>query len=328
MIISRTPFRVSFVGGGSDIDTFYRKHPGAVVSTTIDKYMYVMVNERFEDTIRVAYTETEIVDTVEEVKHDLVREAMKLVGIDGGVEVTTIADVPAGTGLGSSSSLTVGLLKAFYAYRGEFKDRDELAREACEIEIDILDRPIGKQDQYAASFGGLNYIEFLRDGTVSVEPVTSLQDFKNSLENNLKLYYTGINHGSDRVLERQKERTRSRSENVSNLKKMVELTQETRKSLEKGNYSKIGQLLKKNWRLKKRLSEGITNSRIDELYKAALSSGASGGKILGAGGRGFLLFYCDPEKQQKLKDQMDRKGLQETSFKFETEGSKIVYADE
>jgi len=327
MIISRTPFRISFVGGGSDIDTFYRRHPGAVVSTTIDKYMYVTVNERFEDTIRVAYTETEIVDTVDEIQHDLIREAMKMVGIDGGVEVTTIADVPAGTGLGSSSSLTVGLLKAFYAYKGVFKKREDLAREACKIEIDVLEKPIGKQDQYAAAFGGLNFIEFHRDGSVSVNPVTSRSEVKNKLASELQLYYTGINHRSDEVLERQKKKTISGTKNVSNLKKMVGLAHEARKFLEEENYSEIGNLLHENWELKKELSEGISNSRIAEMYKLAKRAGVKGGKILGAGGRGFFLFYLDKSKRGKLRKKLEREGLRKTNFKFETEGSKIIYTD-
>lgn len=327
MIISRTPFRVSFVGGGSDIDSFYREKPGAVVSTTIDKYMYVTINERFDDTIRVAYTKTEIVDSVDEIRHDLVREAMRKVGIDGGLEVTTIADVPAGTGLGSSSSLTVGLLRAFYAYRGMFKDKEELAKEACEIEIDVLDKPIGKQDQYAASFGGLNYIEFYPDETVSVEPIVIDSKLREEFEDNLLLFYTGETRDADEILDQQKSDTEGSEENMAKLSQMVEFAGETMGFLEDGQFGDVGDLLHENWLLKQDLSAKISNSELETTYKLAREAGAKGGKVLGAGGGGFFLFYCDSDEQDNLRKTLAKNGFEETSFKFENEGSKIIYAE-
>lgn len=327
MIISRTPFRVSFVGGGSDIDTYYHKKPGAVTSTTIDKYMYVTVNERFDDTIRVSYTDTEIVDSVDQIKHELVREALKLVGLNGGLEITTIADIPAGTGLGSSSSLTVGLLNALYAYKGEYRSREQLAKEACEIEIDILGKPIGKQDQYAAAYGNLNHIQFNPDETVFVDPVICKKETKRQLDQSLLLFYTGIKRESKDILTDQKKETKSKKEKQEIMGKMVELAQEMREVLCDNDLSQFGQLLHQNWKYKKQMSAKISSKEIDKWYNKALEAGAVGGKILGAGGGGFLLFYCPEENQPELRKSMNKLGLVETPFHLEPQGSKIIYVE-
>lgn len=327
MIISRTPFRISFVGGGSDIDTYYRKKPGAVTSTAIDKYMYVTVNKRFDSTIRVSYTDTEIVNSVDELQHELVRETLKLVGLDGGLEITTIADIPAGTGLGSSSSLTVGLLNAFYAYRGKHRSREQLAQEACEIEIDILEKPIGKQDQYAAAFGNLNHIQFNPDETVFVDPIICKEETKKQLDKNLLLFYTGIKRNSEDILKDQKKETKEKKAKQEVLGEMVKLARVIREAVCNNDLSKFGDILHQNWLYKKQMSDKISNPKIDKWYKTAREAGAKGGKILGAGGGGFLLLYCEQENHPDLREAMEEYGLRETPFHFEQEGSKIIYVE-
>jgi len=325
MIISRTPFRVSFVGGGSDLSVYYRRSPGAVVSTTIDKYMYVTVNKRFDETVRVSYTKTEIVDTVDHIQHDLVREAMCLVGLGGGVEITTIADVPAGTGLGSSSSLAVGLLNALYAFTGRFRSAEQLAQEACQIEIDILGKPIGKQDQYAAAYGGLNYIQFNPDETVFVDPISCSKETKAQLQKRLLMFYTSLRGNSSDILVEQCREAASNKVKQKILEQMAELARQMRDALSSNDLSCFGKLLHQNWELKKQMAPGISNSRIDRWYEAARRVGALGGKILGAGGRGFLLLYCREGRQEFVRAVMQGLGLREFPFRFEPQGSKIIY---
>ena len=323
MIITRTPFRVSFVGGGTDLADFYRVEPGAVVSTAINKYMYIVVNRRFDDTIRVSYSKTEIAKDVEEIRHPIVREALKLVGLTGGIEIVSIADIPAGTGLGSSSSFTVGLLNALYAYNGALKSAEELAREACHIEIDILGEPIGKQDQYIAAYGGLRYIQFNPDETVFTEPIIYAQESKDELNRNLLLFYTGDTREARSILEQQKIST-SQHDKVETLKKMHDLAFELRNYLNSNSSPDIlAEFLHKGWLLKRQLTSGISNNKIDEYYEKAFNAGALGGKVLGAGGGGFLLFYCPGERQPKVREALS--GLTLTKFSFEPEGSKIIY---
>ena len=323
MIITRTPFRVSFVGGGTDLPDFYRAEPGAVVSTAINKYMYIVVNERFDDTIRVSYSKTEIVKDVEQIQHPIVRETLKLVGITNGIEIISIADIPAGTGLGSSSSFTVGLLNALYAYNGSLKSAEELAREACHIEMDILREPIGKQDQYIAAYGGLRYIQFNPDETTFTEPIIYAQESKDELNRNLLLFYTGDTREARSILERQKANT-SQRDRMESLKKMRDLAFELRNYLNSNCAPDIlGEFLHKGWLLKKQLASGISSSKIDEYYKKAIGAGALGGKVLGAGGGGFLLLYCPGERQPKVREALSDLTL--TEFSFEPEGSKIIY---
>jgi D-glycero-alpha-D-manno-heptose-7-phosphate kinase len=251
MIITRTPFRVSFVGGGTDLKDFYTVAPGAVVSTAIKKYMYITVNRRFDDTIRVSYAKTEIVSRIDELQHPIVREALKMVGIDGGIEIVSIADVPSGTGLGSSSSFTVGLLNALYAFTGVLKSADELAQEACRIEIDLLGEPIGKQDQYIAAYGGLCHIQFNPDGSVFVNPIILSNASKQGLEKKLLLFYTGISRDANVILSDQKSRT-GRGDTLQYLSRLVSLTLDARRCFLDGlDMHELGGLLHSSWLLKK-----------------------------------------------------------------------------
>lgn len=324
MIISKTPFRISFFGGGTDLKDYYKNNYGAVVSTTIDKYIYITVNKRFEDSIRVSYSKTEIVDSVDEIQHPIVRNAMKLVGIHGGIEITSIADIPAKTGLGSSSTFTVGLLNALYAYKGIYVSAERLASEACKIEIEMLGEPIGKQDQYAAAYGGLNYIQFNSDDSVFVEPIICSKETKKYLNNNLMLFYTGMTRSTGEILEDQKKNTVSKYEVLTNMRDM---SKSFKNIISCGkDLNSIGKLLGDAWNLKKQMSNRISNGVIDEYYEKALVNGALGGKILGAGGGGFLLLYCEPNNQEKL-----RNALNELSYipaKFEVQGSKIIFVEQ
>ena len=324
MIITRTPFRISFVGGGTDLPEFYQVESGAVVSTAINKYMYVVVNQRFTDAIRVSYyAKTEIVDRVGEIKHPIVREALKLVGISKGIEIASVADVHAGAGLGSSGSFTVGLLNALYAYQGILKSAEELAREACHIEINILGEPIGKQDQYIAAYGGFRYIQFNPDETVFTEPIIWSPKNKEELVQNLLLLYTGDVREASSILREQKENTQQ-GDKMDCLKKLRDMALELKERLNDDASADIfGEILHQGWLLKKQLASGISNDKIDECYEKALSDGALGGKVLGAGGGGFMLLYCPKQKQSQVKKVLNY--LPDLEFSFEPEGSKIIY---
>ena len=324
MIITRTPFRISFVGGGTDLPEFYRVEPGAVVSTAINKYMYVVVNQRFTDTIRVSYyAKTELVDAVDEIQHPLVREALKLTGITRGIEIASIADVHAGAGLGSSGSFAVGLLNALYAYKGVLKSAEDLAREACHIEIDILGEPIGKQDQYIAAYGGFRYIQFNPDETVVTEPILWSNKNKEELVENLLVLYTGDVREASSILEEQKANTRQ-GDKMDSLGKLRDMALELKGRLN-GNASSdiLGEVLHQGWMLKKQLASGVSNDKIDEYYQKALDAGALGGKLLGAGGGGFLLLYCPRQNQPAVKEALNH--LRDLKFSLEPEGSKIIY---
>jgi D-glycero-alpha-D-manno-heptose-7-phosphate kinase len=286
MIVSRTPLRVSFVGGGTDLPDFYEEHGGAVVSTSIDKWIHVIVARRFEGNVRVSYSKTEIVDKAADVEHDLVRETMRLVGVPRGVEIITLADVPShGTGLGSSSTVTVGLLNALYAFQGMYKAPLVLAKEAAQIEA--LGKPIGLQDQYAAALGGFNFIEFLpRGGGVRVEPIIAAPDTFKALHRSLLMFYTGYQRSADDVLVQQRDAIR-RGVATERLGKMAELAYELRDRLGAGDVDALGAMLHQSWEFKRGLAGGISNESIDGLYSGALDAGAIGGKILGAGPAGF-----------------------------------------
>lgn len=321
MIISRTPLRISFAGGGTDLAEFYQTQPGAVTSTAIDKYIYITINKKFDHRIRVSYSSTEIVDHIDELKHDLVREAMKYTGVDSGVEITSIADIPSrGTGLGSSSSFLVGLLNALYAYRGEHKSAQLLAQEACDIEINIVKEPIGKQDQYIAAYGGMQHIQFIPDGDVFVDPIICSPNTKKELNKNLILFYTGITRRSNTILNEQRHKTKI---NIEILIKIQQLAKELRDSLTNNSLDTFGELLHQGWQYKKQLAENISNSQINEYYGKAREAGAIGGKILGAGGGGFLLLYCPQKKHDALRKALI--DLDEIKFQFEPQGSKIIY---
>lgn len=321
MIISRTPFRISFVGGGTDLQDFYRQEYGAVVSVAIDKYMYITVNKRFDHTLRISYSRTEIVEHASEIQHPIIREALKRVGIDHGIEITSVADIPAQTGLGSSSAFTVGLLNALYAFKGVFRSAQQLAEEACHIEIDILKEPIGKQDQYAVAFGGMNHIQFNPDETVFVNPVICPKAVKQELRDNLLLFYTGQTRQAGSVLKEQKKNTADKLETLKAMRAMVDPFRVT--MMEGKQLTKVGTLLHDGWNFKKHMAGAISNREIDCYYQQAMEAGALGGKILGAGGGGFLLFFCERQNQSRLKEALF--ALRHVPFDFEPEGSKIIF---
>ncbi|MFC1682610.1 GHMP kinase, partial [Candidatus Zixiibacteriota bacterium] len=294
---------------------------GFMLSTAIDKYVFVIVKERFDDKIVLNYTRKEIVDEIDEVQHDLVREAMKKTGVSRGVEITTLADIPSrGTGLGSSSSITVGLLNALYAYTGEFRDAETLAQEACEIEIEILGAPIGKQDQYIAAYGNIRKIVFHPDETVNVELVKLDYSLRRRFNERLMLFYTGKTRSAATILSEQREQISQRREI---LQQMCQMPDEFRNCLHNGNLDDVGRILHRNWEHKKQLASGVTDGQIDELYQKALSAGALGGKITGAGGGGFLLLFCPGERQEDVRRALAH--LTELPFRFENQGSKIIF---
>jgi D-glycero-alpha-D-manno-heptose-7-phosphate kinase len=322
VIITRTPLRISFAGGGTDLPSFYRAFGGgAVTSAAIDKYVHVLVNEKFDRSIRVAYSRTENVERLEDLQHGLVREAMHLAGIREALEIHTIADIPSeGTGLGSSSTLTVGLLNALYAHQGILKGPAELAEEACRIEIDRLKGTLGKQDQYIAAFGGVQYFDFHSDGSVRDSPIPITTADRESLSNHLSLFYTGVTRKAEGILKGQDART---SRNQDALVRMRELAAEARAAIVARDYARLGDLLDEGWRLKRGLSEGISNDTIDRQYAAAKAAGAYGGKITGAGGGGFLLLLHPPERSRQISDALSP--MQRLPVRITPEGSRILF---
>ena len=321
MIATRTPFRMSFVGGGSDLKEFYNRQEGCVLSTTIDKYMYIFIHPYFDGRIQIKYSKTELVSKIEAIEHPIVREAMNRFQLNG-VDINSIADIPAGTGLGSSSSFTVGLLHALYSYVGQTVDAERLAAEACEIEIDILNEPIGKQDQYAAAYGSLNVIRFQTDGTVRVEPVIMEPDYYQKLQNNLLMFYTGTTRSASGVLQDQKNNLINEQDRFDSLIQMTQLVEKASASLTSSDLVEFGNILDENWQLKKSLSNKISGSTIDDIYAIAKNNGAIGGKLLGAGGGGFLLFYCEAENHHRLRTALS--SLREIRFNFDQGGSRRI----
>jgi len=327
MIISRTPLRISFVGGGSDISAYYKYKPGAVVTTAINKYIYITVNKKFDNKIRASYSQTENVDNADQIQHSLIRECLKKVGIDRGIEVTSMSDIPSeGTGLGSSSSYTVGLLNALYAYQGKYASAEKLAREACEIEIDILKNPIGKQDHYIAAYGGLQFIQFFSDENVDVSPIICSSEIKKKLESQLLLLYTGLTRSSKSILGRQSKNMKHKTDKRTIMDKMVLLAYKMQTQLSNNNIKNFGELLDENWLLKREMAVGVTSEIIDRWYSTAMKKGAGGGKILGAGGGGFLLLYAKKKFHDKILHSL--KDLRPTPFIFEPQGSKIIFVSE
>ncbi|MDP8908455.1 MAG: GHMP kinase [Chloroflexota bacterium] len=321
MIISKTPLRVSFVGGGTDLPDFYEEHGGAVVSTSIDKWIHVIVRRRFEGDLRVSYSRTEIVDSVDAVEHELVREALRMTGLPRGLDILTLADVPSrGTGLGSSSAVTVGLLLALYGYQGVYKSSFELAEEASEIEISILGKPIGRQDQYAVAVGGFNFIEFLKGGGVRVEPLITPNRTIKRLHRSLLLFYTGRQRAASGVLTEQREAIRAGSATEA-LKGMRDLAYELRERLGHGDVDAVGPLLHRNWQLKRSLVNGVSDAELDRWYQRALDAGATGGKLLGAGAGGFLLVVVPPDRQARVRRAMSE--LREVPFHFSARGTQV-----
>ncbi len=324
MIVTRTPVRIPLGGGGTDLPSYYTQYGGSLISAAIDKYIYVTVNKRFEDSIRVSYSVTEIAEKAEKIKHPIVREVLKLLGIDSGVEITSVADVPSNTGLGTSSSFTVGLLHALHTYKREKVSASELAEEACFLEIQLLKEPIGKQDQYAAAYGGVLFLEIDRLGNVKVEPLHLSEDAKDQLESNTLLFYTGIRRSAGKILSTQSRAASvKRQKTLESLHKIKKIGEETRLAFEEENLDRFGELLDVHWQTKKQLSNKITSGQVDRWYQLARKNGASGGKLMGAGGGGFFMFYCSNGKNGFRKT-MRKKGLREMSFRLDFEGSKVL----
>jgi len=324
LIISRTPLRVSFFGGGSDLPTYYRRHGGAVLSAAIDKSVYVTVSRKFDDAVRVSYSRTEEVSHASEVQHPLVREALALLGIEGGIEITSVADIPAsGTGLGSSSSFTVGLLNALHAYRGQLASAADLAMESCQIEIDRCGEPIGKQDQFAAAFGGLNFIRFLPDDTVEVRKVICPRELLTELQSRLLFFYTGLTRSASVVLNEQSSAVSRPGRQSDGTGDLARLAEAAYNDLCGGDIGSFGPLLHEAWQIKRQLTSGITNAVIDEAYVAARIAGAEGGKILGAGGGGFLMFFAHPERHESIRQAL--RPMREVPLSFAPQGSSIIF---
>ena len=315
---------MSFVGGGSDLPIFYRRFGGAVVSTAINQFVYVTINKKFDDRIRVSYSRTEEARTVDKIKHPLVREAMKLLGITGGIETTSIADIPArGTGLGSSSSFTVGLLHALHAYAERHASAEQLAREACEIEIQLCGEPIGKQDQYAAAFGGLNFIQFNQDDSVIIEPIICKRQTVDQLQSHTLTFYTGITRSASGILQHQQSAMASERKKQKVMQKMVDLARQLRLDLQQNRADAFGEIIHEGWMLKKSLTSGISTDLIDEWYRKARKAGAVGGKLLGAGAGGFLMLYAPPDRHDAIARALG--GLRRMDFRFEQQGSRIIF---
>ena len=323
MIVSKTPLRMSFVGGGSDLPAFYREEMGAVLSTAIDKYMYICVNKKFDGRIRISYTRTEDVERREEVEHPLVREVLNLLDVKGGIEIASMADIPSkGSGLGSSSTYTVGLLNALYAYRNQFAAKEKLASQACEIEIDRCGEPIGKQDQYAAAYGGLNLIRFHPDDSVSVDPVISNPSLLREMEDSILVFFTGRTRSASTVLACQSAAMRV-TDRRALMRRMVQLAFEMKEQLESGTLAHLGDLLDENWRLKTQLTAGITDPQIDAWYTSGKAHGALGGKLLGAGNGGFMMFYAPRERHPQIKAALS--DLEPVKFRLDRAGAQIVF---
>jgi D-glycero-alpha-D-manno-heptose-7-phosphate kinase len=321
MIITKTPFRVSFCGGGSDIAAFYDDHGGCVLSTSINRYMFISLHPCFQiGKTMLKYSKTELVSDIKDIEHKMFNCILNKYDLSG-VEITSTADIPAGTGLGSSSSFTVGLLHIINAYKGKLVSKAKLAEMACEIEIEHMKAPIGKQDQYAAAFGGLNFIRFNPNGSVTVTPLIMNRKTSDDLQENLLMFYTGEVRNANEILSEQTENS-TKKDKVKSLLHMCRLAEVMKDELERGNISVFGDILHESWQHKKTLARGISSSELDNIYSIAMSSGAKGGKLLGAGGGGFFLFYCEKDKQDELRRAI---GLRELPFCFENDGSSIVY---
>lgn len=324
MILTRTPFRISFAGGGSDLRSFYSRRPGAVVSTTIDKAMYVAIHPYFHDKIRIKYSRTEDVASAADVQHPLVRECLRMVGIERGMEIASFADVPAGTGMGSSSAFTVGLLHALMVRAGRALTPEGLAAAACQIEIDELAEPIGKQDQYATSYGGLNYIRFLPDEQVEIVPIECSSTTRETLNARLMLFYVGQERPANTILAEQA-RNMADSEKFQRVSRMAELAEELRRALERNDVDSFGEILHQGWLMKSGVATGITNDLIESSYRLGREAGAEGGKLLGAGGGGFLLLYCRELKQAQVRTALAH--LREMPFRMSSEGTRLLFDD-
>lgn len=325
MIISRAPVRLSMGGGGTDLPSYYTKYGGFIMAAAIDKYVYIMANKRHDESIRISYSKTEIVDNVSDIEHKIFKAALQHTGINKQIELVSVSDVSAECGLGTSSSFTVSLLNVLFAYKRSYISLKELAEAACYIELGLLKEPIGKQDQYAASFGGFNAYWFNQDGNVTVEPVSIKEGNLIELQNNIVIFYLKNERSASDILSVQDKKTKeSDSETVNRLHKIKEIGLRTKKVFESGDIDEFGEILHEHWLTKKKLSDKISNPYIDEIYDLARKNGAVGGKVVGAGGGGFLLVYC-PKDKAKLFSAMSKVGLSPMWFSFDREGAKIIF---
>lgn len=326
MIITRTPFRITFGGGGTDLPPFYKEYGGFVFSAAIDKYMFISVNKPIvDDLVRVKYSKSETTESIHDVNHELARECCKMMGIEKAIEIVSMADIPAGTGLGSSSSYTVGLLNALHNMNRNYATLKELAEQACRVEIDIIGKPIGKQDQYIAAFGGLTVLEIDRSGEVEVRPAVVNAEIIENLENNVLLFYEGTSRDTNEILLEQSEKIEKREDHTENSMRLIkEIGEKILKAIERGNLREFGELLHEHWQAKKKISRKMTTSSIDGLYEIARENGCLGGKIMGAGGGGFFMFYCENNNKCRLRKVMSEKGLRELKYRFDFDGSKVL----
>lgn len=323
MIISQTPLRVSFVGGGTDFEDFYRQYPGRVLSTSVDKFFYIGLNSRFDGAVKVSYSETELVRSSEQVRHPLVKAALQEADVKNGIDIVSLSDMPAhktGLGLGASSSFTVGLLNVLYNFSAKYFPPEVLAEKACKIEIEKAGSPIGKQDQYAVAFGGLNVINFNTDGKVEVCPVFLPPKIKEDFQRHLLFFFTGRERSANMILSEQKQNINKKFEFLRKMSDMVPVFQF---AIEKGNFKQAGEILNRNWIMKRELASGVSNSEIDKMYELAMKAGAYGGKVLGAGGGGFFLAIAPPENHHKIKESLA--GYQVIPLRFSESGSKIIF---
>jgi D-glycero-alpha-D-manno-heptose-7-phosphate kinase len=324
LIVTRTPFRLPLGGGGTDLPAYYRSHGGFFISGAVDKYMHIVLNDRFDPGIRVSYSQTEIVDAPESIRHPLVREALKMLHFKDRIEIVSLADVPAATGLGSSGSFTVGLLNALYAHQKIVKTPEQIAEESCEIAQNRLHEPSGKQDEYAASLGGLRSYEIDRRGRVTAKELRIADDTLAELEYGIMMFYTGITRRSSDILGKQQQTVSRDGEALEKMHRIKAIGLESKKCLETGDLRRFGELLHEHWSIKRGVTENMSSDRIDSWYSLARKNGAVGGKLVGAGGGGFLMLYCD-EGRQLVRKALRREGLVEYRFRFDYEGSKVIY---
>jgi D-glycero-alpha-D-manno-heptose-7-phosphate kinase len=325
LIVSRTPFRLSLGGGGTDLPAYFTKYGGFFVSGAVNKYMHIVVNDRFEPGIRLSYSKTEIVQTPDEIKHPLVREALKLLDLKDRIEIVSLADVPAATGLGSSGSFTVGLLNALYAHQRIAKTPEQLAELACDISINRLHEPSGKQDEYTASLGGIKSYEIDTRGNVTAKELRISDHTLSELEYVLMMFYTGITRDAGEILGKQQDRVAKESgDAVEKMHRIKEIGVESKKALESGDLRRFGELLHEHWTVKRGVTDSMSTSNVDAWYSLAREKGAIGGKLVGAGGGGFLMLYCD-EGREKVRAALEGQGLKEMRFRFDFEGTKVIY---
>lgn len=327
MIISRSPVRITLGGGGTDLASYYSRYAGALIAAAIDKYTFVTAHTRFDEDIKLNYSKTEQIKSVDNIEHNIFREALKLLKIKNGIELTSLSDMPSSSGLGTSGSFTVAVLNALHSYKKEYVSQEQLAEEACRIEIEILKQPIGKQDQYIAAFGGITSLQFSKDGKVTVEPLKMNDESIDELHNNIMLFYTGILRSASKILKEQDDKSKKdEDETIETLHNIKKIGLDTKIALEKGEIDKLGEFLDLHWNIKKQLSNRISNKFIDECYDLAKKNGAIGGKIMGAGGGGFFMFYHNGNNNKKTQfiKTMSKKGLKKMRFDFDFEGSKII----